>query len=102
MPIPREKVADTIIDVPQASYLSEGDIVVCSDGSVGLLMELRAFGRSAVQFGASGPVMRYSWKSLRAATETEITEAGLNGVGRNPTRELILKKSKRGRRDHQK
>jgi hypothetical protein len=38
---------------PAAVALREGDMVVCPDGTIGLLSELRAIGLSQVQFGAA-------------------------------------------------
>jgi len=49
---------------PPATAIKVGDMVVCPDGSVGLLSELYTVGgwTCLVQFGASGPFRRYSWK----------------------------------------
>jgi hypothetical protein len=68
---------------PAAVALREGDMVVCPDGTIGLLSELRAIGLSQVQFGAAGPFRRFSWKNLRRAAPVEIEDEGLHGVGCN-------------------
>jgi hypothetical protein len=57
--------------------------VVCPDGGVGLLVDLRAAGLSGVTFGSGGPVRLYNWRTLRPATVAEIEDAGLSGVGCN-------------------
>lgn len=67
----------------EACALKNGDMVVCSDGTVGLLAHVRVWGTSSVQFGASGPFRQYPWKTLRCATMKEIKDAGLYGVGCN-------------------
>ena len=65
-----------------ATHLAEGDMVVCPNGRVGLLAELRTEPyRCAVQFGADGSIVLYAWRSLRRATGKEIVLAGLLGVG---------------------
>lgn len=57
-------------------------MVVCPDGSVGLLAEIRFPPRlCAVQFGASGPFRRFSLHRLRYASGNDIRDAGLLGVG---------------------
>lgn len=69
------------------SDLSVGDMVVVrrtgliGSGRIGLLV--RSGDRNEVQFGASGPVMYYTARSLRRATRAEIKFAGLSGVGAN-------------------
>ena len=68
---------------PQATTLSEGDMVVCPDGSVGLLSHLRIRSACAVQFGSAGPFRRHMWTVLRRATVDEIKDAGLWDVGCN-------------------
>jgi len=66
----------------QAKHIAEGDMVICPDGRVGLLAELRIEPhRCAVQFGAAGPTGRYLWRCLQRATGEDIVEAGLLGVG---------------------
>ena len=66
----------------QAQHFAEGDMVLCPDGSVGLLINLAIEPHQcAVQFGASGPVRYFTWRRLQRATGQEIIEAGLLGVG---------------------
>lgn len=55
-------------------------MVVCADGSVGLLLTLRAYPRySSITFGSDGPVKRL--RKFHRATGREIIDAGLVGVG---------------------
>lgn len=69
----------------RAKYLLEGDFVVTPDG-IGMIEELRINGSTVVKFGSSGPMQYYNWKILRQATDQEVMDAGLDGVGHNPYR----------------
>lgn len=62
-----------------------GDMVLTSDGRLGLVRELlQKRSLADVQFGATGPFRIYKLSEVRHATEEEIQRAGLGGVGRNP------------------
>ena len=67
--------------------MAAGDMVIVrrtgltGSGRIGLL--IKRGDRNEVQFGASGPVMYYTRRSLRRATRAEIKAAGLSGVGAN-------------------
>lgn len=87
----------------QAEHLSEGDMVMCSDGSVGMLCELRAgVNLSTVKFGADGPFQYFWWRDIRRATGKEIFEAGLSGVGCTPDQAQAVTEYKRSLRTVQK
>ena len=68
-----------------ATHIRAGDMVVCPDASVGVLLDVRG-SHAEVIFGPAGPARMYSWRALRQATPEEITEADLDGVGCNPYR----------------
>lgn len=68
----------------RAKCLLEGDFVVTPDG-VGMI-EVLGIRYTLVKFGASGPIQEYPWRILRQATEQEVMDAGLDGVGHNPYR----------------
>jgi len=64
----------------------EGDMVVCADGSVGLLIELNPYPkRCTVRFGADGPDREVL--NFRRAKGPEIIAAGLSSVGCNQANE---------------
>ena len=68
--------------------LSEGCFVICPDGRVGMLHELRNSPfKCAVKFGADGPIRYFSWRDLHRATGEDIVEAELLGVGCAPDQE---------------
>lgn len=74
---------------PTATVMRNGDMVVCENGRIGLLTELRVMLDSTVQFGADGPIGHYHYRALRRATMDEILAAGLEGVGCNQAHEPI-------------
>lgn len=60
----------------------EGDAVITPDGRIGMVC--RFVTRFVlVQFGAAGPVSRWSPLSLRHATIKEVKDAGMYGTGFN-------------------
>lgn len=77
----------------------EGDMVICSDGRVGLLITLRSYPqRSAVTFGAAGPIRHFT--NFRRADALDIINAGLVGVGCNQQDEVVRAVRAIGRRDY--
>jgi hypothetical protein len=69
--------------IPFALDLQVGDAVVVPDGRIGMISNLPRPSVAVVQFGAGGPYGRYSTSSLRWATEREVRDAGMYGVGFN-------------------
>lgn len=66
-----------------------GDAVVMSNGRIGRLDRLYRIedtdegDRALIQLGADGPYKVVRPRTLRLATEKEVTEAGMYGVGFN-------------------
>lgn len=64
---------------------ANGYFVMCPDGQIGLAVDrddtYEKSPRITVQFGSSGPFRIITEGSLRYATEQEVRDAGLYGVG---------------------
>lgn len=65
-----------------ADHFACGDMVVCPDGRVGMIVVLSIRPQETqVAFGSSGPYKSYFWRRLRHATLEDVRRAGLDGVG---------------------
>lgn len=71
---------------PHSATLQEFDMVVCPDGTVGLLTTLMLTGPSAVRLAVNA-WQRHDWRALRRATLKEIADAGLEGADCNQVRD---------------
>lgn len=67
------------------TFLNAFDMVITPDGNIGLLTHVVKT-QATVQFDAAGSSKRYHLSGLRRATEQEIQESGLEGVGCNQYR----------------
>lgn len=65
-----------------ATISDTGSFVITERGRVGLVADVRG-NHTLVQFGTDGPFNTFASHNLRAATEQEIKDAGLWGVGGN-------------------
>lgn len=73
------------------------EAVVVPDGRIGMARPMPD-GRVEVQFGAAGPFEMHGPGSLRCATEREVKDAGMHGIGGLICRDRELGFAQNGRR----